>query len=80
MARELGDEEIADAFLAHLRKTGLEGMHYGDFWRVLQADGLRVEGRNPKVQRDRVYRLLSNDSRVEKSAPGYFTSRDVKST
>jgi hypothetical protein len=67
--------DISQAFLDHLDESGLEGMSYGNFWRVLDERGARIQGRNGKVQRDRVYRALSLDARIEKLKPGFFSTK-----
>ena len=48
-------EQISQAFLEYLDEAELEGLSYGNFWRVLNARGAQIEGRNPKVQHDRCY-------------------------
>ena len=70
-------EEISQAFLDHLDGSGAEGMSYGNFWRILDERGSRIQGRNGKVQRDRVYRALTLDPRIVKAKPGYFVSADT---
>jgi hypothetical protein len=72
MDEPLSDEAIAQAFLTYLDETGVKGMKYGEFWRILIERGLVVPGRNGKVQRDRVWRALSKDRRIRRSAPGFF--------
>lgn len=73
----LSYEEIAQAFVDHLAERGLDGMSYGDFWRVLQEKGQTVRGRNRKVQKDFVYRALTLDDRLQKVRPGFFAPADA---
>ena len=68
----ISNEAICEAFLEHLEEKNLDGMSYGDFWRVLHARGLRARGRSAKNERDSVYRALSSDSRIVKAKPGFF--------
>ena len=66
------DEDISQAFLDYLDESGLEGMSYSNFWSVFDARGARIPGKNGRIQRNRVYRALTLDPRIEMAQPGFF--------
>jgi len=65
-------EEICQVFFEYLRESGLEGVAYGDLWRLLSGRGARIRGSSPKNQRDTVYRVLTSNPRIVKTKPGFF--------
>jgi hypothetical protein len=80
MDEHLTYEEISQAFIAYLADSDIEGLRYGDFWRILDDRGAKIKGRNGKVQRDRVYRALTLDPRLVKAKPGFFSLAADEST
>ena len=65
-------EDISQAFLDYIDESGLEGTSYSNLWSVFYERGARIPGKNGRIQRNKVYRALTLDPRIEMAQPGYF--------